>query len=145
MIWCHLIFWLTTHLMPYWGIFPLWLRFVDLHGFPWSSPTTRYTLTYWFAFILSWFSSGAFLESFSQARALWYCRDSWTKLSQMHRLSYHNFGGVHVRFFIHFHGVILELSGWTGCPSFYTGTYSPFSAVEAIVFLQTCYSLHYLD
>ena len=27
------------------GIFPFWLRFVDLHGFPWSSPTTRYTLT----------------------------------------------------------------------------------------------------
>ena len=29
MIWCHLIFQPIPHFIPYWGIFPLWLRFVD--------------------------------------------------------------------------------------------------------------------
>ena len=100
-IWCHLIFWPTTHLMPYWGIFPFWLRFVEFHWFAWSSPVTRYTPSWWFAFILSWFSSWAFLESFSQACAFWHCRDSWTKLSQVHRLPYHHFSGVHVKSLIH--------------------------------------------
>ena len=30
-------FWPITHLIPYWGIFPLRLRFVDLHWFAWPS------------------------------------------------------------------------------------------------------------
>ena len=29
---CHLFFWLVTHPMPYWGIFPFWVRFTDLRG-----------------------------------------------------------------------------------------------------------------
>ena len=81
MIWCHLVFQPITHSMPYWGIFLFWLGFVNLHWFAWSSPFTRYTPSWWFAFILSWFSSGAFLESFNQAHAFWYCCDSWMKLS----------------------------------------------------------------
>ena len=100
-----------THLIPYWGIFPLWLRFLNLHGFAWSSPVMRYTLGWWFDFILSWFSSGAFIESFSQAHIFRYCRDSWVELLQEHRFPYHHFSGVHVRSFMHPHGVILELSG----------------------------------
>ena len=31
MIWYYLVFWPTTHLMPYWGIFPFQLRFVGHH------------------------------------------------------------------------------------------------------------------
>ena len=42
MIWCPLIFWPTIHLIPYWGIFPFWLRFIDLHWFAWSSSFMRY-------------------------------------------------------------------------------------------------------
>ena len=61
MIWCHLIFRPTTHLMPYWGIFSFWLRFVNLHWFAWSSPFTRYTLNWWFVFILQRFPSGVFV------------------------------------------------------------------------------------
>ena len=90
MIWCHLICRLTTHLIPYWGIFLFQLRFIDLHWFVWSSPITRYTPGWWFAFILSWFSSGAFLESFRQAHTLWFFHDSLMELSQAHRLSYHH-------------------------------------------------------
>ena len=51
MIWCHLIFQPTTHLMLYWGIFPFWLRFVDLHWFAWSSLFKRYMSSCgWFFF-----------------------------------------------------------------------------------------------
>ena len=101
MIWCHLIFQPTTHLMLYWGIFPFWLRFVDLHWFAWSSPVMRCTSGWWFVFILSWLSSGALLESFSQVHTFWYYRDSLMELSQAHRLPYHHFNGVHVRSLIH--------------------------------------------
>ena len=76
MIWYHLVFRPITHLMPYWGIFPFWLRFVDLHWFAWSSLVTRYMPGRWFAFILSWFSNEAFLESFNQAHIFLYCHDS---------------------------------------------------------------------
>ena len=74
---CYLIFWPTTHLMPYWGIFPFWLRFVDHHWSAWSSPFTRYTLSWWSVFILRWFLSGAFswviqLGSYS-LMLLWFC------------------------------------------------------------------------
>ena len=37
----------TIHLMPYWGIFSFWFRFIDLHGVAWSSPLTKYTLRQW--------------------------------------------------------------------------------------------------
>ena len=33
--------------MPYWGIFPFQLRFIDLHGVAWSFPLTRYTSRRW--------------------------------------------------------------------------------------------------
>ena len=52
--------------MPYWGIFPLRLRFVYLHLFAWPSPVTRYTSGWGFTFILSWFPSEASLEPFIQ-------------------------------------------------------------------------------
>ena len=42
-----------THSMPYWGIFPFWLGFIDLHWFTWSSLITRYTPSWWLDFILS--------------------------------------------------------------------------------------------
>ena len=125
MIWGHLIFWPITHLVPYWGIFPFWLRFVDLHWSTWSSPVTRCTLGRWFTFILPRFFGGAFLESFDWAHIFWYCHDSQMRLSQMHRLPYHHFSGVHIRSSIHSQWVILELSGQTGCPSCYTGAYFP--------------------
>ena len=67
MIWYRLIFWPTTHMMPYWGIFPIRLRFVDLHWFAWSPPVTRCTPGLWLDFILSWLSDGAFLEPFGRA------------------------------------------------------------------------------
>ena len=76
MIWCHLVFWPTTHLMPYWGTFPFQLRFIDFHWFAWPSPVTRCTLGWWFDFALPWFSGGAFLESFSWAHIFWCCHDS---------------------------------------------------------------------
>ena len=37
----------TTHLMPYWGMFPLLLRFIDLRGVACSSPLTRYAARRW--------------------------------------------------------------------------------------------------
>ena len=61
----------------------------------------RYTPGWWFAFILSWFSSRTFHESFSRARTFWYCRDSWMELPQMHSLPYHHFSEVHVRYLTH--------------------------------------------
>ena len=116
MIWCHLIFRPTKNLVPYWGIFLSWLRFVDLHWFAWSSSFMRYMSSWWSAFILSWFSNGAFLESFSQAHTFWYCHDSLMELFQAHRLLYHHFSGVYTRSPIHRHRVILESLGWTGMP-----------------------------
>ena len=80
-------------------------------------------LSWWFAFILQWFPSGAFLESFSHAHTFWYCCDSVMELSQAHGLPYHHFNGVHVRSLIHPHWVILESSGWTRCTSCYTEVY----------------------
>ena len=129
----HLIFWPTVHQVPYWGIFPLRLIFVYLHWFSWSSPVMRCTSGWWFVFILSWLSSGALLESFSQVHTFWYCRDSLMELSQAHRLPYHHFNGVHVRSLIHPHWVILELSGQIGCPNCYTGAYFPLLAMKMIV------------
>ena len=104
----------------------------------------RCMLGWWFNFILSWLSNGALLESFSRAHTFWYYRDSLMELSQMHRLPYHHFNGVHVRSLIHPHWVILKLSRQTKCTSYYTGAYFPLLAVEMIVFSQTCYSLHYM-
>ena len=37
-------FWPITRMIPYWSIFLLRLRFVDLHWFAWPSPVTRCTL-----------------------------------------------------------------------------------------------------
>ena len=144
MIWCHLIFRPTTHLVPYWDIFSFWLRFVDLHWFAWSYPFTRYMSSWWSAFILRWFPSGIFLKSFGQAHTLWYCRISMKELSLVSTLPYHHFSGVHVRSLIHPHRVILELSGHTRCTSCYTGVYFPLLVVKMIVFSQTCYNLLYL-
>ena len=42
------------------GHISVWFRFLDLHGVVWSSPFTRYTLSWWSIFILWWFPSGAF-------------------------------------------------------------------------------------
>ena len=53
MIWCCLIFRSTIHLMPYWGIFSLWLRFIDLHRFSCPPPLTRCMSSWWSTFILS--------------------------------------------------------------------------------------------
>ena len=55
-----LIFQPTIHLMLYWGIFPLQLRFIDLHGFTWSSPFMRYILNWWSVFISPWFIQMSF-------------------------------------------------------------------------------------
>ena len=102
-IWCHT------------GAYSLFQsRFVDLHGFAWSSPVVRYTSSWWFDFILSRFSGGAFIESLSQAHIFQYCHDSWVELLQAHRFSHHHFSGVHVRSFMHPHGVILPFSGQIG-------------------------------
>ena len=97
MIRCCLIFWSTIYLMPYWAIFPFQLRFIDLHGFAWSSPSMRYISSWWFVFILSWFPNGGFLESFSQAHIIWYCRDSLMELFQAHSFPCHHLCGAHVR------------------------------------------------
>ena len=126
MIWGHLIFWPITHLVPYWGIFPFWLSFVDVHWFAWLSLVTRCMLGLWLDFILSWFFGGAFLEPFDRAYILWCCHDSWMYLSQMHRLPHHHFNGVQVKSSIRSHRVILELSGQMRGPSCYTGAHSPF-------------------
>ena len=157
--------------MLYWGIFPFRLRFINLHGVAWSSPFMRYMPSWWSVFILSWFSSGAFLESFSQAHIFLYFHDSLMELSQAHRLSYHHFSGVHTRSLIHPHRVILESPGRTGMPmlsklwmvwlfdtevislshlvtcmlgciNFYTGVYSLFfSIVKMFDFPLSFYSL----
>ena len=65
MIWCCLIFWSTIHLMPYWDIFPLWLRFIDLHGFVCPPPLTRCVSSWWSTVILSWSPSWVSLSPFS--------------------------------------------------------------------------------
>ena len=116
MIWCRLIFWPTTHLVPYWGIFSSWLRFADLHWFARSSLFTRYMSSWWYVFILSWLSSEAFLKSFSQTHIFLYFYDSLMKLSQAHRLSYHHFSRLHNRSLIHPHKVILKSLGQTDIP-----------------------------
>ena len=62
-IWWYLILWSITHLMPYWGMFPFWLTFIDLHGVTCLSPLTRYTSRRWPIFylvmILRWSPSWA--------------------------------------------------------------------------------------
>ena len=115
----------TTHLMSYWGIFSFWLRFLDLHWFAWSYPFTIYMSSWWSAFILWWFPSGAFLKWFSQTHTFWYCHDSVMELSQAQRLPYHHFRGVHIKSPIHPHWVILESSGRTRCTSCYTRVHFP--------------------
>ena len=72
MIRCCLIFRSTIHLIPYWGIFPFQLRFINLHGVAWSSLHTRCMPSWWSIVILSWSPSGAFLGPFSQAHTFWY-------------------------------------------------------------------------
>ena len=54
MIRCRLIYWSTIHLIPYWGIFPFRLRFIDLHGVAWFSSLMRYMSNWWYIVILSW-------------------------------------------------------------------------------------------
>ena len=53
--------------MPYWGIFPFWLRFIYLHGVAWSSSLTRCMSSWWSIVILSWSPSGVSFGLFSQA------------------------------------------------------------------------------
>ena len=36
-----------VHLMPYWGIFPFWVRFTNLHGVVWSPPLTGFAPRRW--------------------------------------------------------------------------------------------------
>ena len=38
---------LIVHLTTYWGIFPFWSRFTNLHGVACLSPLTRYTPRWW--------------------------------------------------------------------------------------------------
>ena len=102
-----------------------WLRVVNLHWFAWSYTFMRYMSSWRSVFILWWFPSGAFLESFSHAHTLWYWRDSLMELSQAHRLPYHHFNGVHVRSLIHPHWVILESSRRIRCTSCYTRVFFP--------------------
>ena len=66
MIWCCLIFRSTIHLMPYWGIFPFRLRFIDLHRVTWSSSLMRCMSSWWSTIILSWSPSGVSLGPFNQ-------------------------------------------------------------------------------
>ena len=70
-------------------------------------------------FVAKWFH-----ESFSQAHIFRYCHDSWVELLQVHRFPHHHFSGVHVRSFMHPHGVIFELLGQIGYIWFHTGAYS---------------------
>ena len=62
----------TTHLMPYRGIFPFRLRFVNLHWFAWSSLFMRYMSSWQSFFILRWFPSGAFLKPLNQAHTFFF-------------------------------------------------------------------------
>ena len=101
-------------------------RFVDPYWFAWLSPITRYALGWWFDFVLSWFSIGAFLESFCQAYTFWYSRDPWVELIQAHRSSHLHFSGVHVISLTHPHGITLELSGQIEYIWCHTGAYSLF-------------------
>ena len=54
---------LIPHLIPYWGIFSFWLRFIDLHGVACLSPLMRCTSRWWrvhyFIMILQWSLSGS--------------------------------------------------------------------------------------
>ena len=72
MIWCHMIFQPTVHLMSYWGIFPFRLRFIDLHGVAWSSSLMICMSSWWSIVILSWSLSGVSLGPFSQAHTFRY-------------------------------------------------------------------------
>ena len=83
---------------------------------------------------------GASLESFSQIHVFWYSHDSWTKLSQARGFLGHHFSRVHLRSFVHPHGIILDLSGPTRYVWCYTGAYFSHSAAETIVLSQICYS-----
>ena len=72
MIQCCLIFQSTIHLMPYWGIFPFQLRFIDFHEVTWSSSLTRCMSSWWPIVILSWSPSGVSLGLFNQAHTFWH-------------------------------------------------------------------------
>ena len=100
-----------THLIPYWGIFPLSVKIC-------RSPRVcmiiliyeihiRLMIRFHFVLILSW---SLFLESFRQAHTFWFCCDFCIESSQAHRIPHHHFSGTHVRSFINSHGVILGLS-----------------------------------
>ena len=129
------------------------------------NPFMRYMSIWWSIFILRWFPSGAFLDSFSQAHTLWYYRDSLMELSQAHRLPCYHFNGVHVRSLIHPHWVILESSGQTRYrPDVLVAilgyifliyphgkmhqllywAYFPLSVVEMIIFSRSCCRFLYL-
>ena len=123
--------------------FPFRSRFVDLHGFAWPSPVARYTSGGWFNFILSWFSDGAFLGSFSQAHTSWRCCDFWIELFRVHWFPHHHFSRVHVKSFIHSYGIILELSRQMGYIWCHTGAYFSPLAMEMSILSQICYCFHH--
>ena len=67
-------FWSTIYLMPYWGIFPFWLRFINLHGLHdhlhlWDTHQDDDLFVN-----LSWSPSGAAFGPFSHAHIFW-CLD----------------------------------------------------------------------
>ena len=142
-IWDHLIFWLVTFLCHTRAYSPFLLRFVD--------PPLIWMITLGFEIHIRLMTrfhcvlilQGASLESFSQIHVFWYSRDSLTKLSQARGFPHHHFSGVHVRSFVHPHGVILELSRQIGYIWCHTGAYFPPLAMKIIIPSQIYYNFHY--
>ena len=127
-------FWPVICLMPYWGIFPFWMRFMDLH-------LCRMFDDRWFH-VARFLTCHTFDAILGHSTVLDEIHRSWTELSQARGFPLHPFSGVHVRSFVRPHGVTLELFGQIGYMRCHTGAYFPHLAGEAIVLSQILYSFH---
>ena len=132
-----------THLMPHWGIFPFSVEICRSPLICMIIPNyeirVRLMIRFHFVLILRWSLSWVI----SLGSYFLYSCDFWMELSQAHGFPHHHFSGVHVRSFMHPHGVILELSGQIGYIWCHTGAYFPPLAMKAIILSHIYYVFHH--
>ena len=129
--------------MPHWGIFPFLVEICRSPLICMIIPNyeirVRLMIRFHFVLILRWSLSWVI----SLGSYFLYSCDFWMELSQAHGFPHHHFSGVHVRSFMHPHGVILELSGQIGYIWCHTGAYFPPLAMKAIILSHIYYVFHH--
>ena len=132
---------LSRFFMSHWGVFPISIDiYRSPHWFAWSSSVLRYTSSWWYDFILSWYSEEPLLSHSARfilsdivvilGRSYLRCLDSHVNISTRYMSDL-----LYIP-----HGVILELSWQIGYIWCHTRAYFPPLAVEAIVLAHICYS-----